>query len=387
MSALDAFYQLAYDLAYQARAYSRPNPAVGAVVVSKAGEIIGQGHTQVSGGEHAEVQAIHSVKDKALLPTSDLFVTLEPCCHFGRTPPCTDLILKENIKRVHIALPDLDPRVSKLSLEILRKNGVEFFFDFPQDLKEKCFELNRDFYWEKIHQSVLVSGKWAMTLDGRSATASGDSKWISHEASRTHVQALRYCHDAILVSDKTAALDEARLTVRSKMKTPPLRVIIGTKQLHYPNLPIFNDEAKTIIIGSEPLSPSIKELIHLNHHEYLQVKNLSGGYDLKGIIRSLKDKYQIRSLLIEGGATLLGSFIEADLVDQLFTYIAPKLLLDKNALPALNSSLPKKMMTESKAFTFEKVQVLTDQEGQNNIFAHSLREKEKWKQLREKLFL
>ena len=308
----------------------RPNPYVGAVIVNQADEVIGEGFHQKLGGPHAEVYAI----EQALRKTEDLsqcslYVSLEPCSHFGKTPPCVDLIIQHKIKKVVIASLDPNPKVD--SVEKLRLAGIEV-----EVMNEPlAITLNRRFFTQHSKQRPYFILKTASTIDGKIADRNNKSKWISNELSRRFVHAqLRSNTDAILTSYKTVLEDEASFTIR--VDGTPIKetnVIIIDKELallkkEYEKLPIFYERtsSKIYFITDKKDTPSDSNSI-----EFIQGAFNEDGVVFSSIVAQLLDK-GLYSILIEGGRKLNSSLIDQNMADELYWFIAPLLLNDQQAI-------------------------------------------------------
>lgn len=323
------YFQEAYQEAEKAKGVSRPNPAVGAIIV-KNGKIIGRGHTSEWGGPHAEVNAVLSVKNKKQLVDSDIYVTLTPCCHTGKTPACTDMILTHKLKRVHIANRDPHAKVFRISDSILIKNRVEVLYDFPQEIQEKVFELNKDFYFSIIKERPFISLKYAITLDGKMATSTGDSKWITCEEARQQAHIIRRNHDAVVVAIGTVLADNPSLTIRllNYKGLQPVRIVIDKDGQTPFDFNLFNNEAKTIFVTKNGVSPQFVEEIRKRGHFHEQFLLINGRFFLPEIFQVLAKKYNLNSIMVEGGSTLLGSLIRTNIVSKIEVFIAPRILGD-----------------------------------------------------------
>lgn len=299
----DELYMLrALELASLGQGLVSPNPMVGCVIV-KDNHVIGEGWHEKYGGPHAEVNAINSVKDKSLLENATLYVNLEPCSHFGKTPPCADLILEHPIKRIVICNIDPNPLVSGKGIEKLIAAGKEVEVGV---LEEKGTELNKRFFAfiEKKRPYILL--KWAETSDGFIAHENRDSKWISGELSRKLVHKWRAEEDAIMVGTNTALYDNPRLNVRDWTGRNPTRILID-KELQVPEGAHLFDGTQTTICYNFRRQ-EVKNMV-----EYVK---LDPTEDLmKHIIEDMYER-KIQSVIIEGGAKLLGSIIKAGMWDE-----------------------------------------------------------------------
>ena len=284
----------ALDLAFLGAGKVSPNPLVGCVIV-KDGQIIGEGYHKGYGQAHAEIDAFNSVSNKDNLQNAHLFVNLEPCCHYGKTPPCVEAILKFGISKVFIANRDPNPLVSGKGIEQLRATGVEVFENL---LADEGTRLNRTFFHAMRHQTPYVILKWAETRDGFLARSNYDSKWISNTLARVWVHKWRGEMDAILVGTNTVLHDNPRLTTRTYAGKNPLRICIDRHLKLPPNHHLFDCSTPTICYNLES-----KE-----KHNNLEFKTLPTTNFLSALLRDLY-KRGVQSLMVEGGAKILQQFI------------------------------------------------------------------------------
>lgn len=312
----------ALSLARRGRGETSPNPMVGAVIVVN-NNIVGQGYHKRCGDLHAEINAINNTQKR--VKGSTFYITLEPCSHFGRTPPCVEALLKEKPKRVVIGSVDPNPRVRGKGVKILQSNGVRVDVGI---LESECLQLNEHYVKHITSGIPYVTVKYAQTLDGRIATKSGDSQWISSEQSRKYVHHLRRIHDSIMVGRKTVATDDPRLTVRHVKGKNPLRIIVDTKLRIPLKSFVLKDAAvnKTIIATTEEASSGKVSAINNLGAEVLIVnKDSNGGVDLQDLLKAL-GKRDIISLMVEGGSKLITSLLKRNLVDKMIIPIAPKII-------------------------------------------------------------
>jgi diaminohydroxyphosphoribosylaminopyrimidine deaminase/5-amino-6-(5-phosphoribosylamino)uracil reductase len=295
------FMRRAMELATLARGNVSPNPLVGSVVVYD-NKIIGEGWHQKYGEAHAEVNAIRSVMDKSLLPKSTLYVNLEPCSHFGKTPPCADLLIHERIKRVVVSNIDSNPLVAGNGIKKLRAAGIEVLTDV---LKEDGRELNKRFFTVVEKKRPYIILKWAQTSDGFIARENFDSKWISSDVSRQLVHRWRSEEDAILVGSGTALHDNPRLNVRDWSGRDPVRIVIDRHLKLSTDLNVFDGRQRTI-------SFNLKKSEIDGKTEFVKV---SEGNFLADLLLYLFDQ-KIQSIIIEGGAQTLRAFINENLWDE-----------------------------------------------------------------------
>ena len=308
--------RLALQLAKKRKGYTHPNPTVGAVVV-KNGKIVGLGYHERAGKPHAEVMAINQAGEKAAGAT--LYVTLEPCSHYGRTPPCTNLIIEKKIKRVVVATLDPNPQVAGKGVERLKRAGIEVDIGV---LEKEAKELNEDFFVYITQKRPFVTLKWAQTIDGKLATLTGDSKWISSYESRKLAHILRREATAVLVGVNTVIKDDPQLTVRHvPTERQPVRIVLDP-ELRIPLKAKILDtsEADTIVVTGEYDNEKI-DLLRKRNVKVLSLRDLS----LKNILRVLYE-HEIMHLLVEGGPKTLSVFLAEKLFDKISVFIAPKIM-------------------------------------------------------------
>ncbi|TNE92028.1 MAG: bifunctional diaminohydroxyphosphoribosylaminopyrimidine deaminase/5-amino-6-(5-phosphoribosylamino)uracil reductase RibD [Deltaproteobacteria bacterium] len=289
-----------------------PNPSVGAVLI-KDNQLVGEGHTQPVGGPHAEVMAIADCRERGFDPAgSTLYVTLEPCNHHGRTPPCTDAILEARIERVVVGCLDPFPKMQGKSLCHLREAGVEVVLGV---LEEECKALVRGFARALVHALPEVTCKVAMSLDGHIATASGESQWITGPESREHGHGLRHSHDAILVGRRTVEADDPRLTCRLPGGVHPTPVVLDTGLTLAADAKVLHGPARAVIVCAAD-APE-REL----NADVVRVPRGNGGVDIEQALRALATR-GLHRVLIEGGGEVHRSLLDAGLVDTLRIYVA-----------------------------------------------------------------
>lgn len=319
----DEYYmRLALNLARKGRGCVSPNPMVGAVIV-KNSRIIGKGYHQCFGGNHAEINAIHEA-GKAVNGAT-LYVTLEPCCHEGKTPPCVDSIIKNNIARVVVGAIDANPLVCREGISCLTNHSIEVKTGV---LEDDCRRLNETFFHFMETRMPFVTIKYAQTLDGRIATATGNSRWISSPASLKYAHRLRTEHDAILVGRGTVEQDNPELTVRLVRGRNPLRVIVDSALKVSPDARIFHNlsAAPTLVATLRTSSDSgYKKLAAMGVTMLTVSADRDGRVDLKKLFKKLAAK-GISSAMIEGGAQIITSVLKRNLANRLVTVIAPKII-------------------------------------------------------------
>ncbi len=304
---------------------------VGAVV-AQGDLLVGEGWHAFAGGPHAEVNALQSAGDKTFGAT--LYVTLEPCNHFGRTPPCTGAILESAVSRVVVGMSDPNPSVEGGGSEFLRKQGLRVDVGF---LERECRLLNQPFIKHVTTGLPHVTIKAAMTLDGRIAARTGNSRWVTNERSRRYVHRLRCSLDAILVGAGTATCDDPLLTARIGTKArcrQPVRIVLDSML----RLPLGSQLASTAHLSpvwvacTEEASTAKETQLREVGVEVLRVPSRKGRVDLPSLLKELGSRH-VMSLLVEGGSRVLGAFIGEGLADEFFFFYAPKILSDPRAVP------------------------------------------------------
>ena len=318
----EEYMKLALGLARRGIGWTSPNPVVGAVLV-KDNLIIGRGYHHRFGDNHAEVNALQNATAEPAGAT--LYVTLEPCCHHGKTPPCVDAIISNKIERVIIGTLDPNPEVNGKSVKILNENGIETRVGV---LEEECRELNEAHFKYMTTGLPLVTLKFAQTLDGRIATASGDSQWISSEEFQKLAHRLRAVNDAVLVGINTVLADDPQLTVRLVRGKNPTRIILdpGLRTPLKSKIVRACDVAPVIIATTEQADTQKASQLRGLGVEVLEVQSdASGCIDLKHLLQALGER-NISSLLVEGGAKVITSFLHQKLADKVVAALAPKIL-------------------------------------------------------------
>ncbi len=317
------YMQRALELAAKAKGRTSPNPMVGAVVV-RDGEVVGQGYHARAGTPHAEVVALKQAGDKARGAT--LYVTLEPCCHYGRTGPCTEAVIQAGVKRVVVAATDPNPLVSGKGIKVLREAGLEVISGVMDNESRQLNEVFNKYITSKLPFVVV---KVAMTMDGKIATAAGESQWITCTESRRETHRLRDQYDAILVGIGTVLADDPSLTTRlpDKEGRDPVRIVLDGQARTPPRCKMLNQHspAPTYIIVSNSAPPgNIKEL-EAAGARVIPLKSDQNGIKLTELLKWLGEK-QISSLLVEGGSSVHGSFLAEGLVDKVAWFVAPKII-------------------------------------------------------------
>lgn len=315
----------ALQLALRGAGHTRPNPMVGAVLV-KDGRIIGEGWHKQYGGPHAEVNAFASATEDPEGAT--LYVSLEPCSHYGKTPPCADLIIRKKVARVVAALEDPNPLVSGRGFRKLRANGIRVTVGV---LAEEARHINDVFLTYVTRKRPFVLYKAAMSLDGKIACHTGESQWISSEKSREEVQRLRGILSGIMVGAGTVIADNPRLTCRMEEYENPARIIVDGKLRVPVESRIFHEPGRNIILTTSETSPEKKKALENLGVEMIEADSEeSGKVDLKSAMLALGIK-GIDGILLEGGPTLAASALEAGIIDAIRFYIAQKIIGGREA--------------------------------------------------------
>lgn len=330
----DEYYmQLALELALKAEGNTSPNPMVGCVLVNEDGEIVGEGYHHKAGEPHAEVMAIRDAGKASVGCTA--YVTLEPCSHFGRTGPCCRALFAAGIRRVVVACTDPNPKVAGKGLKYLQDMGIEVKVGVCE---EEALRLNERFFTWITKRRPFITLKYAMTLDGKIATKTGDSKWITGEEARTYAHRLRKQHDAVLVGIGTVLADDPELTTRMVQGKNPIRIVLDAKlQTNIMNA-VLNPAAPTIIVTSTAADSTKMELFSvLPNVELVQLPFVDGKVNMDALIQELTAR-EITSLLVEGGSSVLGAFKDAGYADRICAFIAPKLLGGKESLTAVGGA-------------------------------------------------
>lgn len=334
----EQFMKRAIELAKQGVGWTAPNPLVGAVVV-KNGRVIGEGYHRKYGELHAERNALAACTEDPAGAT--LYVTLEPCCHYGKTPPCTEIIIEKKIAKVVIGSRDPNPKVAGKGARILREHGINVVEDY---MREACDALNPVFFHYITTKTPYVVLKFAMTLDGKIATRTGASKWITGEAARNHVHQLRGRYAGILAGIGTVLADDPMLNCRIDGAHQPLRIILdshlripmGSRLVRsakeYPLLIVCNESTR----GREEGTNRIQKLEEAGAKVWtLPEKN--GHPDLNVLMQRLGEE-KIDSVLIEGGGTVNEAALKAHIVHHVYAYIAPKIFGGEDAKTPVEGS-------------------------------------------------
>lgn len=318
-----AVMRRALELARRGLGSVEPNPMVGAVVVDDDLQLLGEGWHQKFGGPHAEVHALAAAGVASKGAT--LFVTLEPCCHFGKTPPCTQAVIAAGVKRVIVATQDPNPKVACRGLQELLAAGIAVEVGL---LASEANALIAPFRKFTTAEKPWVIAKWAMTLDGKIATKTGDSRWISNEASRTVVHGLRGRVDAIVVGIGTALADDPLLTARPAGPRTALRIVVDSQC----RLPVTAQLVKTVreiptlIATSSTASADRIAALQVQGIEVVPLPTDAAGRVSLSVLCDELGRRRLTNVLVEGGAKLLGEFFDQKLVDEAYVFVAPKLI-------------------------------------------------------------
>ncbi|MDX9972539.1 MAG: bifunctional diaminohydroxyphosphoribosylaminopyrimidine deaminase/5-amino-6-(5-phosphoribosylamino)uracil reductase RibD [FCB group bacterium] len=328
----EQYMQRALDLAEQGRGRTSPNPMVGCVVV-RDGRIIGEGWHQKAGEAHAEVNAVEQAGD---ITGATLYVTLEPCCHQGRTPPCLDLLLKHRPARVVVAMHDPNPKVSGESIFRLRDAGIAVDVGVGE---EPARLMNEAFIKYITTRTPFVIAKVGMTLDGKIATRTGDSRWVTGEAARRRVHELRNEVDAILVGSRTVMTDDPSLTTRldDGDTKDPIRIILDADDYLDPNARVFHTESKAPTWVVLPEGRDFQ-----GADQVIRIRKTKRGVDMIDLMHELA-KREVMTILIEGGGTTHATAFKSGVVDKIMFFVAPKIIGGRDAVTAVEGEGGEKM--------------------------------------------
>ena len=322
----EKYMRLAMQLAGNAIGRTSPNPLVGAVIV-KDNRVVGCGWHRKAGTPHAEVHALNQAGE--LAQGADVYVTLEPCAHYGKTPPCAKALVEAKVKNVYGGLLDVNPKVAGKGFKILEDAGIHVEYGFLQDELRKQNEVF--FKWIE-HKKPFIVLKAAMTLDGKIATATGQSKWITNETSRAYGYKLRDIYDGIMVGINTVIEDNPMLTARVDGGKNPIRIVVDSSLKIDINANVVQDKsAKTIIATTDKADKDKILKLQAQDVDVIVVdKDKNDKVDIEKLLDILGQQ-NICSILVEGGATLSGSFVAKKLVDKVYFFIAPKIVGGKEA--------------------------------------------------------
>ncbi len=321
----EEYMRRAIELARHGKGWTAPNPMVGAVIV-KDSRVIGEGYHHKCGEKHAEREAIASLKESAR--GADIYVTLEPCCHYGKTPPCTEAIIEQGISRVFIGSRDPNPLVAGKGVKVLRDHGIEVVEDV---LREECDALNPEFFHFITTGLPYVVMKYAMTLDGKIASRTGASKWITGETARAHVHSLRGRYAAVMAGIGTVLADDPMLNCRLPGAHQPLRVILDSSLRIPADSRIIQTagEYQTLIAAAQ-VDPEKQAVLEEKGAEVILLPGEDGRVDLKALLRVLGER-KISSVFVEGGGEIHEAMLSAGCVQHVMAYVAPLLLGGRDA--------------------------------------------------------
>jgi diaminohydroxyphosphoribosylaminopyrimidine deaminase/5-amino-6-(5-phosphoribosylamino)uracil reductase len=348
------YMEQALSLAKLALGQASPNPAVGAVVV-KGGEVVGQGYTQPPGSHHAEVIALKQAGKAAAGGT--MYVTLEPCAHQGRTPPCTEAIIAAGVSEVHMAMLDPNPIVLGRGQKELKKAGIKTALG---EHEAEAREVNEAYIKYITTGLPFVTAKFAISLDGKIATREGDSRWISGPESRKYVHCLRYTSDAIMAGVNTLLADNPQLTTRCSggkggvARKQPLRVIVDGQGRTPLDSRVFDEPGKTLLVVGHRLGPKQRAAFTEAGAEVMEPPEDAKKVDLELLLRDLA-KRDITSVIVEGGGILLGSLFDQGLVDKVIAFVATIIIGGVGAKTAVAGE---GVSSVAESLRLEKVQVV-----------------------------
>jgi diaminohydroxyphosphoribosylaminopyrimidine deaminase / 5-amino-6-(5-phosphoribosylamino)uracil reductase len=326
----EAFMRLALRLAARGRGRTSPNPLVGAVVV-RGGRVLATGYHRRAGLDHAEVAALRRLGLRAR--GADLYVTLEPCNHHGRTPPCTEAVIHAGVRRVIVGMRDPCRLVDGRGIRRLRRAGIAVEVGL---LGDECRRVNEHFVCAQERGRPFVTWKAAVTLDGRIATRRGDSRWVTGARARDLGHALRDTHDAILVGAGTVRADDPLLTNRRRRGRDPVRVVLDGRLTISPRARLLHSgsPAPTLVVCSRGAPAVRQRALEAAGAEVLRLPGRGGRVDARALLATLRER-DLLSVLIEGGGETAATFLEAGLVDKVVVFVAPKLVGGKGAIPML----------------------------------------------------
>ncbi len=317
------FIKKCIELAKLSEGKVSPNPLVGAVIVDDSGNIISTGYHRKYGDFHAEKNAIDAAGEKA--KGKILFCNLEPCNHYGKNPPCTKAIIESGIKKVVIGCRDINPKAMG-GIDELKIHGIEVIEGI---LEKECQKLNEIFFTNITKRRPFIVIKSATTLDGKVATHTGSSKWITSESSREEVQRLRNRYDAIITSSKTVLKDNPSLNCRMIGGRNPIKIIVDKNLELTPDLKVFAGEEKVIVFCSQNADMSKTDSFNENV-EFIPSPLKFSHIDLEFLVKKLYEQ-KICSIMCESGGTFAGALLQTGLVDKIYQFVAPKILGDKKA--------------------------------------------------------
>lgn len=339
----------ALSLAENGRGFTSPNPVVGCVIV-KNNRIIGEGWHKKYGGPHAEIEAINNALSRGeSVKGSSVYVTLEPCSHFGKTPPCANRLVDEGVSEVFTAMRDPNPKVNGKGIEILRSAGIRVteLEEFEQSAKN----LNKGFIFVHKYSRPFVSLKAALTLDGRMNLSNGSSKWITGLEARTEAHRMRAENDAVIVGVGTVLADDPELTVRHVEGVSPVRVILDSKLRTPVSAKIIGNDGKCLIVTTQQADSKIADALTSKGAEILTVQSENGRVNLKALMKQLASR-GILTVMSEGGAKVLSAFLSENLADYVKFFVSPRIFGEGQSL-----SLNMNFSDVTEAFKLESTEI------------------------------
>jgi len=327
----EALMQRAFELASLGEGYTRPNPLVGAVV-AQGERVVGEGYHSHPGGQHAEVVALEKAGSDAC--GGDLYVNLEPCCHYGRTPPCTDRIVGAGISRVFVSTTDPNPLVDGKGIAALRAAGVTVEVGL---LAHEARKLNDIFFHWITQRTPFVTLKLAMSMDGKIATPTGASRWITGRCARRHVQRLRRRHAAILVGVNTVMADDPQLTLRELEGPSPLRLVLDTRACTPPSARVIGLPGRAVVVAGDHAQTQHVSALQEAGATVWKLPAPGGRVDLGALVDRLVQE-GVDSLLVEGGGEVAWSFLAGGWVHKLVMFYAPLILGGRTGVPAVGGA-------------------------------------------------
>jgi diaminohydroxyphosphoribosylaminopyrimidine deaminase/5-amino-6-(5-phosphoribosylamino)uracil reductase len=330
--------ECALSLARLAVGYTSPNPAVGAVVI-KDEFVVGMGYTRPAGSDHAEVTALRQAGDRA--QHAAMYVTLEPCPHYGRTPPCTEAIIEAGISEVNVALIDPNPLVCGRGVNRLNEKGIKTHVGM---CRQEAYDINEAYIKHVTTGLPFVVAKFAMSLDGKIATKTGDSKWITKEETRRYAHGLRHTTDAIMVGVNTVLADNPHLTARGcggrggVGKKQPLRLVVDSRGKVPVTAHVFQPPGEALVAVAAPFDPAKRERLVKVGAEVVELPAKDESVDIAEFLRFL-GRREIANILVEGGGKLLGSLFDEDLVDKVMAFISPIIIGGRKAVSVEGSGV------------------------------------------------
>ena len=346
------FMEQAIRLSAKGRPLSPPNPAVGCVIV-RDGDIIASGFTQKAGGHHAEIEALTDAERRGVnIEGATVYVTLEPCSHYGRTPPCALALINHRVGRVVAAMKDPNPLVAGKGLAMLEAAGIPTACGV---LEEEAWESNRGFFTRMTRGTPWVTLKVGASIDGRTALPNGESQWITGEAARQDVQRLRSESGAILTGIGTVLADDCRLNVRLPGRDPaeirqPLRVVVDSSLRTPVTARVIGEDGLCLIVCAKA-DPKRKAELEMRGAEVIELPGSDGRVDLRALVSEL-GRREVNDLLAEGGATLNGALLDAGLVDEIVVYTAPILIGEGRGMWSVG---PYKRLAEAERWAYRSV--------------------------------